>query len=64
MSVDTGLPTRTVLDSAASAGTLPGALLQTLVAHQVNAFYRAREVGHGRPRDLYVSDQHRNVRRS
>jgi len=25
--------TRTVLDSAATTGTLPGALLQTLVAH-------------------------------
>ena len=30
---DTGLHTRTVLDSAARTGTLPGALLRTLVAH-------------------------------
>ncbi len=30
-----GVGTRTVLDLAGNAGTLPGALLQTLVAHKV-----------------------------
>jgi anti-anti-sigma factor len=38
-----GVSTRTVLDLAGNAGTLPGALLRTLVAHKV-AFLIAREL--------------------
>jgi len=38
-----GVRTRTVLDSALSVGTLPGALLRTLVAQQANVL-AAREV--------------------
>ena len=33
-----GVRTRTVVDSAASAGTPPGRSLRTLVAQQANAF--------------------------
>jgi hypothetical protein len=35
---DTGCGTRIVSDSAVSVGSVPGALLQTLVAQQANAF--------------------------
>jgi hypothetical protein len=43
-----------VLDSATNTGTLPGALLRTLVAHQVNAF-TAREVVNDGPRRLVAA---------